>query len=105
MRRVSSEEIVVPEELPAEVTEPAPPHAERHRMYRRKRWTKIEKEIRAQYGPLIAGVDEVGRGPLAVPLCPAAFTILPALRTSRGAENPTPSTVDHRRTRTVKFRQ
>ncbi|NUQ11744.1 MAG: ribonuclease HII [Gemmatimonadaceae bacterium] len=45
----------------------------------RKRWSAIERELRAQHGPLIAGVDEVGRGPLAGPVV-ACAVIMPADR-------------------------
>jgi ribonuclease HII len=33
----------------------------------RRRWSDVERSLRLAGGPLIAGVDEVGRGPLAVP--------------------------------------
>ena len=29
------------------------------------RWSPIERRVRAEFGPLIVGIDEVGRGPLA----------------------------------------
>jgi ribonuclease HII len=41
------------------------------------RWTKIERDLRAAHGPLLAGVDEVGRGPLAGPVV-ACAVIMPA---------------------------
>ncbi|MGQ0539006.1 MAG: ribonuclease HII [Gemmatimonadaceae bacterium] len=44
-----------------------------------KRWTAIEKNLRRQYGDLLAGVDEVGRGPLAGPVV-ACAVIMPAIR-------------------------
>lgn len=43
------------------------------------RWTTIERDLRLRYGPLIAGVDEVGRGPLAGPVV-ACAVIMPADR-------------------------
>jgi ribonuclease HII len=43
----------------------------------RKRWSATEREARAEHGPLIAGVDEVGRGPLAGPVV-ACAVIMPA---------------------------
>jgi ribonuclease HII len=43
----------------------------------RKRWSATEREARAEFGPLIAGVDEVGRGPLAGPVV-ACAVIMPA---------------------------
>ena len=41
------------------------------------RWTKIERDLRSAHGPLLAGVDEVGRGPLAGPVV-ACAVIMPA---------------------------
>jgi ribonuclease HII len=41
------------------------------------RWSKIERDLRTTYGPLLAGVDEVGRGPLAGPVV-ACAVIMPA---------------------------
>ena len=46
-------------------------------MKRRKRWTTIERDLRAAKGPLLAGVDEVGRGPIAGPVV-ACAVIMPA---------------------------
>ncbi len=46
-------------------------------MRRRKRWTTIERDLRAAKGPLLAGVDEVGRGPIAGPVV-ACAVIMPA---------------------------
>lgn len=46
-------------------------------MRRRKRWTTIERDLRATKGPLLAGVDEVGRGPIAGPVL-ACAVIMPA---------------------------
>ena len=45
----------------------------------RKRWSGIERQLRATHGPLLAGVDEVGRGPLAGPVV-ACAVIMPADR-------------------------
>jgi ribonuclease HII len=42
-----------------------------------RRWDQVERELRATVGPLIAGVDEVGRGPLAGPVV-ACAVIMPA---------------------------
>jgi ribonuclease HII len=43
----------------------------------RKRWSTTERDARAEHGPLIAGVDEVGRGPLAGPVV-ACAVVMPA---------------------------
>ncbi len=39
------------------------------------RWSPIERALRARYGPLLAGVDEVGRGPLAGPVVACAVVM------------------------------
>src|SRR5947207_15707472 len=55
-----------------------PPGAARRRLVpRRKRWTTIERDLRREKGPLLAGVDEVGRGPIAGPVI-ACAVIMPA---------------------------
>jgi ribonuclease HII len=47
---------------------------------RRRRWSAIERELRASGGPLVAGVDEVGRGPLAGPVVACAVVMPPDAR-------------------------
>lgn len=44
---------------------------------RSPRWSRIERDAREAYGELIAGIDEVGRGPLAGPVV-ACAVIMPA---------------------------
>jgi ribonuclease HII len=41
------------------------------------RWSRIERDLRGTHGSLLAGVDEVGRGPLAGPVV-ACAVIMPA---------------------------
>jgi ribonuclease HII len=53
------------------------PKARRRLVPRRKRWTTIERDLRRMKGPLLAGVDEVGRGPIAGPVV-ACAVIMPA---------------------------
>lgn len=48
------------------------------------RWTTIERDLRLQHGPLIAGVDEVGRGPLAGPVVACAVVMPPERRAMPG---------------------
>jgi ribonuclease HII len=43
------------------------------------RWSTIERDLRMQHGPLLAGMDEVGRGPLAGPVV-ACAVVMPAGR-------------------------
>ena len=51
------------------------------------RWTTIERDLRAQYGPLLAGVDEVGRGPLAGPVVACAVIMPPDKRALPGVDD------------------
>jgi ribonuclease HII len=48
------------------------------------RWSTIERDLRTQHGPLIAGVDEVGRGPLAGPVVACAVVMPPERRAMSG---------------------
>ena len=48
------------------------------------RWSTIERDLRSQHGPLIAGVDEVGRGPLAGPVVACAVIMPPERRAMPG---------------------
>ena len=63
--------------------------AERRRSGRaaRRRWSDIERETRKLRGPLIAGVDEVGRGPLAGPVVACAVVMPPDARAIRGVDD------------------
>ena len=51
------------------------------------RWSGLEKELRASRGPLLAGVDEVGRGPLAGPVLACAVVMPPDARAIRGVDD------------------
>jgi len=48
------------------------------------RWSTIERDLRTQHGPLIAGMDEVGRGPLAGPVVACAVVMPPERRAMPG---------------------
>jgi ribonuclease HII len=48
------------------------------------RWSTIERDLRTEHGPLIAGVDEVGRGPLAGPVVACAVVMPPERRAMPG---------------------
>jgi ribonuclease HII len=54
---------------------------------RRHRWTTTERELRVQFGPLVAGVDEVGRGPLAGPVVACAVIMPPGARAIAGVDD------------------
>jgi ribonuclease HII len=72
---------------------------------RRKRWTTIERDLRASKGPLLAGVDEVGRGPIAGPVV-ACAVIMPAdTRAIAGVDDSKKLTHDQRVRLAVKIRE
>ena len=52
-----------------------------------RRWRPIERDLRATLGPHIAGVDEVGRGPLAGPVVACAVVMPPELRAVPGVDD------------------
>ena len=56
-------------------------------MRRRKRWTTIERDLRAAKGPLLAGVDEVGRGPIAGPVVACAVIMPGDMRAIAGVDD------------------
>lgn len=51
------------------------------------RWTSIEKALRAEYGAHLAGIDEVGRGPLAGPVVACAVIMPAGERAIRGVDD------------------
>lgn len=51
------------------------------------RWSPIERNLRATYGPLLVGVDEVGRGPLAGPVVACAIVMPPDRRAIAGVDD------------------
>ena len=51
------------------------------------RWSKLERELRNSRGPLLAGVDEVGRGPLAGPVVACAVIMQPDVPAIRGVDD------------------
>jgi ribonuclease HII len=51
------------------------------------RWSAVEKSLRADGARLIAGVDEVGRGPLAGPVFACAVIMPPGVRAIAGVED------------------
>jgi ribonuclease HII len=72
---------------------------------RRKRWTTIERDLRAEKGPLLAGVDEVGRGPIAGPVV-ACAVIMPAYtRAIAGVDDSKRLTHDQRVRLAAKIRE
>ena len=51
------------------------------------RWSPIERTVRAQYGALVAGMDEVGRGPLAGPVVACAIVMPSDRRAIAGVDD------------------
>src|SRR2546423_15434253 len=72
---------------------------------RRKRWTTIERDLRRQKGPLLAGVDEVGRGPIAGPVVACAVIMPPETRAIVGGDDSKRLSHDQRVRLALKIRQ
>lgn len=61
------------------------------------RWSRLERELRSSGSLLIAGVDEVGRGPLAGPVVACAIVMDPGAPCIRGVADSKQLTADQRR--------
>jgi ribonuclease HII len=72
---------------------------------RRHRWSVIERELRLAHGPLIAGMDEVGRGPLAGPVVACAVIMPPDVRAIAGVDDSKRLTPDERVRLAVRIRE
>jgi len=84
-----------PESTP-ETPSPNPKSVRRRRVYKWTRWTTIERELRREKGPLLAGVDEVGRGPIAGPVVACAVIMPPDTRAIAGVDDSKRLTHDQR---------
>lgn len=71
----------------------------------RDRWKPIERELRKTAGPLIAGVDEVGRGPLAGPVVACAVVMPPGARAIPGVDDSKRLTAAERNRLAIKIRE
>ena len=71
----------------------------------RDRWKPVERELRKTVGPLIAGVDEVGRGPLAGPVVACAVIMPPDLRAIAGVDDSKRLSADQRGRLAIKIRE
>ena len=75
-----------PESTPEDPTQ-NPKSVPRRRVYKWARWTTIERDLRREKGPLLAGVDEVGRGPIAGPVVACAVIMPPETRAIAGGDD------------------
>jgi ribonuclease HII len=71
----------------------------------RDRWKPIERELRRTVGPLIAGIDEVGRGPLAGPVVACAVIMPPEVRAIPGVDDSKQLSAAERERLAVKIRE
>ena len=69
------------------------------------RWSGIEKALRESRGPLLAGIDEVGRGPLAGPVVACAVIMPPDARAIRGVDDSKRLSPDVRERLAVRIRE
>jgi ribonuclease HII len=69
------------------------------------RWRPIERALRQTVGPLIAGVDEVGRGPLAGPVVACAVIMPPDARAIPGVDDSKKLTAAERLRLAAKIRE
>ena len=69
------------------------------------RWSAVERSLRAEGLRLIAGVDEVGRGPLAGPVFACAVIMPPAERAIGGVEDSKRLSAVERERLAVKIRE
>ena len=68
------------------------------------RWSSIEHELRLEGARLIAGVDEVGRGPLAGPVVACAIVMPPAKRAIAGVDDSKALTARERERLAIRIR-
>lgn len=71
----------------------------------RDRWKPVERELRRTVGPLIAGVDEVGRGPLAGPVVACAVIMPPDVRAIAGVDDSKRLSANQRARLAIKIRE
>ncbi|MFL5606419.1 MAG: ribonuclease HII [Gemmatimonadaceae bacterium] len=69
------------------------------------RWSALERELRASRGPLLAGIDEVGRGPLAGPVVACAVVMPPEMRAIRGVDDSKKLTAAERERMATRIRE
>src|SRR5438132_6654041 len=84
---------------------PSPAPNKKRRKFRWARWTTIERDLRREKGPLLAGVDEVGRGPIAGPVVACAVIMPPETRAIPGVDDSKRLTHDQRIRLAAKIRE
>ena len=92
-------------ESAAETPRPDPKLVHRRRVYKWSRWTTIERELRREKGSLLAGVDEVGRGPIAGPVIACAVIMPAETRAIPGVDDSKRLTHDQRVRLAAKIRE
>src|SRR5438067_5851687 len=95
---------VTPDSTP-ETPKSNPKSVRRRRVFKWSRWTTIERELRREKGPLLAGVDEVGRGPIAGPVVACAVIMPPDTRAIAGVDDSKRLTHDQRVRLAAKIRE
>ena len=70
-----------------------------------RKWSAIERDLRSSRGPLLAGVDEVGRGPLAGPVVACAVVMASDARAIRGVDDSKALRGDERDKLAVRIRE
>ncbi|MDP9201633.1 MAG: ribonuclease HII, partial [Gemmatimonadota bacterium] len=94
-----------PQSTPEDSRSKPAPTTRRKLVPRRKRWTTIERALRAAKGPLLAGVDEVGRGPIAGPVVACAVIMPAETRAIAGVDDSKRLTHDQRVRLAAKIRE
>ena len=84
---------------------PSPAPNRKLRKFRWARWTTIERDLRREKGPLLAGVDEVGRGPIAGPVVACAVIMPGETRAIAGVDDSKRLTHDQRVRLAAKIRE
>ncbi len=69
------------------------------------RWSTLERALRGSRGPLLAGIDEVGRGPLAGPVVACAVVMSPDARAIRGVDDSKKLSSSDRETLAARIRE
>jgi ribonuclease HII len=69
------------------------------------RWSGLERQLRSARGPLLAGIDEVGRGPLAGPVVACAVVLPADMRAIRGVDDSKKLTGEERERLATRIRE